>query len=122
MAKIRVVNGFTLVELIIVIVVVGILAGMSVVSYGSWRVSIAQKEVQSDLQLAASAMENSKNFMTGYPTALPSTFRSSQNVSVTYHSGSSASYCLNGVSLANSSVRYYVNTSTGNKSPRVGVC
>ena len=122
MKNIRPENGFTLVELIIVIVVVGILAGMTVISYGSWRLSIAQKEVQSDLQLAASAMENSKNFMTGYPTALPSTFKSSQNVLVTYYSGNSSSYCLNGVSLANPSVRYYVNTSAGNKSPRVGTC
>ena len=50
--------GFTIVELSIVIVVIGILAGIVIVGYGGRRDSVAKKEVQSDLQIVASAMEN----------------------------------------------------------------
>lgn len=69
--------AFTLVELAIVIVVLGILTGIVTVGYGKWRESIAQKEVQSDLQMAAAAMENAKNFSSGYPTdgTIPSSFK-----------------------------------------------
>lgn len=114
-------RGFTIVELTIVIIVIGILAGISVIGYGKWRESIAQKEVQSDLQMAAAAMENAKNFGTGYPDEIPETFKGSSNVSVSYYSGDNSSYCIDGVSVPNPSVHYFVDTTKG-KGPIFGTC
>ena len=68
-------SGFTVIEMIVVIVIVGLLAGLVGLSWNSWRTSAAQKAVKSDLKLASVAMENAKNFGTGYPTSLPATYK-----------------------------------------------
>jgi|GEM_PF-1656307 len=73
-------NAFTIVELVVVIVVIGILATIIFVSYGSWRKSVAETQIKSDLQGAVTAMENYRNFSSGYPEAIPSTFRASEGV------------------------------------------
>ena len=54
-------RGFTIIELVVVITVIAILAAIVVIGYGSWRNSVAKKEVFSDLSMAASAMEKSEN-------------------------------------------------------------
>lgn len=115
--------GFTLVELGIVIVVLGILTGITVVGYGKWRESIAQKEVQSDLQMAASAMENVKNFGSGYPTSqseLLAKFKGSEGVTVNLQWSTSSEYCVSGASVKYSSIRYYITAQ--NKEPKSGNC
>ena len=114
-------RGFTLIEIIVVVVVIAILSAIVMIGYGTWRITIANKEVQSDLQLAVSAMVNAKNFGTGYPTSLPSTFKNSPNVTVSYFSGDSGSFCITGVSTVVPTVTYYVNTTTGLK-PFTGSC
>ncbi|MEP6710487.1 MAG: prepilin-type N-terminal cleavage/methylation domain-containing protein, partial [Candidatus Saccharibacteria bacterium] len=88
-------TGFTIVELLVVIVVIGILLGLTIVGYAGWRARTAKKEVQSDLKGALSAMESARNFGAGYPVqASPpvafsiSTFDESTNVDLTYISGS----------------------------------
>lgn len=115
--------AFTLVELVIVIAVLGILAGVSVIGYGKWRESIAKKEVQSDLQMAVTAMENTKNFGGGYPTdgKIPSSFKSSPDVDVLYGSGDAHSYCIQAASSIMPSIVYFVN-STDQKAPVQGTC
>ena len=114
-------KGFTLIELIVVIIVLSILAAIVMIGYGTWRITVANKEVQSDLQLAASAMENARDFGSGYPTSIPSTFRNSPNVTVSYFSGDSGSFCITGTSTVVPSVSYYVNSSSGSK-PLAGTC
>lgn len=117
-------RGFTLVEIAIVIVVLGILIGIVTVGYGKWRESIAQKEVQSDLQLAAAAMENAKNFRGGYPVgsnAIPG-FKGSPNVSVSYKpGGTQTAFCIDGVSNTDTNIRYFIDSTQG-KTPISGVC
>jgi len=113
--------AFTIVELIVVIVVLGILAGIVIAGYGNWRTSVAKKAVQSDLQMVAAAMEGAKNFENGYPTSLPSSFKASSNVTITYYSGSASDYCIDGVSTVNSSVRFFIDTTKGKK-PISGTC
>ena len=80
-------TGFTIVELVIIVVIIAILAAIAMVSYGSWRSTVARKEVQSDLNVAAAAVENRLNTDSTYPSALPSSFKASPNVSVTYEGG-----------------------------------
>ena len=114
-------SGFTIVELIIVVVIIGILAGIVIVGYGNWQDSVAKKSVQSDLKMAAVAMESAKNFGSGYPTALPSTFQSSPKVTVVYYSGNSTDFCIDGTYVSRPSVHYYIDTTKG-KDPRLGTC
>lgn len=114
-------KGFTIVELMVVIVILGILTGLSVFGYSNWHKSISEKEVQSDLQIAASAMENAKNFGAGYPSSLPSNFTSSDKVTLTYRTGSLTSYCIDAVHTSNPSIQYFINSAQGSK-PAVGAC
>jgi len=118
--KLQHLHGFTLVELMIVTAVLTILAGVLVVGYGTWRQSVAQKEVQTDLQTAAVAMVSSRNFNDEYPTSLPSTFKSSPNVQLTYVSGSDTGYCIEAASKADPSIKYYL--SSNSKVPVPGTC
>lgn len=115
-------KGFTVVELIIVIVVIGILAGISVVGYGAWRDRAAKTEVSSDLRNAALAMNNYRNFNNAYPTSLDqAAFKESPNVAVTYASGDASSFCINGKSRVKTTVVYYIN-STNQTQPIAGTC
>ncbi len=66
-------TGFTLVEVIIVITVITILAGISIVSYGSWRRHTAEKALQSDLVQAVSSLGAYVNFKDTYPPNLAGT-------------------------------------------------
>jgi prepilin-type N-terminal cleavage/methylation domain-containing protein len=113
-------HGFTLAEMLVVIVILAILTGLSVFGYRGWQQSIAQREVKSDLNMVATAMESAKNFGTGYPTSLPSSFKASSNVNVTLATSDGSSYCVSAVSANNPSIRFFVNSTT--KTPTAGSC
>lgn len=114
-------RAFTVVELMVVIVVIGIIAAVLVTGYGSWQSSVAKNAVQSDLKMAASAMKNAKNFSNGYPTSIPSTFRGSSKVNLSVAWSTGTSFCLNGVSVQYGSVQYYLDSS-GSDEPKAGTC
>ena len=81
--KKRLTSGFTIVELIVVITVIGILATIGIVSYNGWQDSVTATQLKSDLQGAAAAMENYRNFHSGYPaTVEESGFKFSAGVTV----------------------------------------
>lgn len=114
--------GFTVVELIIVIAVVGILAGIVTVAYGGWRNRAATTEVKNELSRVASAMEAGRNFGGGYPASgLPSGFTAGANVTLTRSGSGTSSYCVQGVSQVDSTVRFYVR-SGGGTDPKPGPC
>lgn len=100
--------GFTLVELMVVVAVLGILVSLSVFSYNGWQSGISEREVRSDLQIVVSAMSNQKNFSNGYQNEVPDNFQPSSNVSVTYSSGSSTTYCIEGTSKRFPSIIMFV--------------
>ena len=120
-------NGFTIIELMVVIVIIGILASITFISYGNYQKSVDVARVQSDLNAVSSAMENARNFGDGYPIGdiglspnVLSTFKPSHDstghVFVTVSGGSldGTSYCVNAVSAQDSSIQYYIsNTSQG---------
>jgi len=116
-------KGFTVVELITAIAVIAILTGLSIAGYSQWRKTVAQREVQSDLIGAATAMESARNFGSGYPLAIPSSFVKSAGVNLTYKTGGTATaFCLDGSSVKVPSVTYYLSSTNGNKTPAVGTC
>ena len=112
--------GFTIVELLVVIIVISILAGMSIITYGQWRTRVAKTSVKSDLTSAAISMRNERNFKDTYPIALPSRFTPSNDVTVTWASGDANSFCLNGVSKVNTQVKYHVTNFSD--MPMEGAC
>lgn len=114
-------RGFTIIEITVIIVIIGILATMLIFAVGSWRKKTAQTEVKSDLSSVSAAMENARNFNNGYPTSLPTGFKESPNVEVTYVSGDASGYCVEGVSTA-APVIYFIDTRTGSNEPKIGTC
>ncbi len=105
--------GFTIIELIVVVVVIGILAAVAVVGYGSWRNSVTTSAVKSDLTQVQTAMANARNFDSGYPTSIPTSFTPSDEVTVSYVSGDAKKYCVQAISVKIPSIVYHVNTEDG---------
>ena len=103
-------SGFTLTELIVVIIVIGILASISTVSYVGWRESMIDTQLKNDLSAAVSAMENERNFSTtGYNTFLPASFRSSEDVTVNLEASHKTSFCIKAVSDKDTTKVLYVD-------------
>lgn len=103
-------SGFTIVELLVIIVVMGILLSLSVFAYGDWRLRTARNEVQSNLIQLRSAMENARNFDNAYPATIPASYDQSSTVTTTLVTlAGGAAYCVKGQSTARTSVVYYIN-------------
>ena len=81
--------GFTIVELILVIVIIGLLAVISAVAYNGVQKNAADKTMRSDLDQVASEMSQAAIQNNGaYPVTLPSTVDASPNNTLTIkHSG-----------------------------------
>lgn len=63
-------RGFTLIEIMVVIVVIGMLAALSIMLFGNWRERNARDVLKSDLKHFSAAMENYRNVNNGYPTTM----------------------------------------------------
>ncbi|MFZ2125732.1 MAG: prepilin-type N-terminal cleavage/methylation domain-containing protein [Candidatus Saccharimonadales bacterium] len=113
-------NGFTIIELVVVMAIIGILASISIVGYGSWRQSITTTQLKSDLHGVAAAMENARTFGDEYPASIPATFTPSLGVSLSGGSYDGNSYCIEAVSTEDASVKYHV--SDGSSTTQSGGC
>lgn len=77
-------SGFTIIELLVVIAVLGIIATISVVSYGRWRHNAAKVSVVNDLTHATTSLDSYKNFRNDYPPNLGGAeFAASDHVALT---------------------------------------
>lgn len=114
--------GFTIVELIVVIAVIGILTSIGVISFNGWRTRTAQNEVKSDLKTVVAAMETVRNFDGAYPSApsIPANFKPSPNVTIVRQYGYPNTYCITGTSKTVSTVVY--NVKNTNTEPQTGQC
>jgi prepilin-type N-terminal cleavage/methylation domain-containing protein len=116
-------HGFTIVELLVVISIVGILATISVVGYGAWRNSATATQVKSDLNAVAAAMENARTFNNEYPTTLPTNVTTSENVTLVLATGSTeTAYCVDGASSDNPALTYYVASESKDQGALEGTC
>lgn len=90
--------GFTIVELLIVIVVIAILAALVIVSYNGVRDNAVVSSLKSDLnqaskQMGLAALDNQNRF----PTTIPSSFKPSKGnvLQLTTVTDSAKSWCMN---------------------------
>lgn len=119
-------KGFTLVELVLVISVIGILAAITIVSYGPWRQSAADNEARNGIDQLRSAMDDIRNFADDgkYPQYLPSSITNPGETSVytttmgrvtlTINTAASSrtSYCGRAQSVDYPTKVYYINPPT----------
>lgn len=100
----RLKSGFTIVELIIVIVVVGILAGIVTVSYSTLTERGKKTALESDLATAAKRMHvafNQEGRSIAFPTSIPTDFQPSNgHVLQLAHTGEKDRFCINGYGSA----------------------
>ena len=127
-------KAFTLVELAVAIVLIGIIASLGYFGFSTWRERVAESELASDLNGVYAAMESARNWSNGYPiipngtvfdgaaAATSKIFTQSSNVTLTYHGGSDTSYCVDAVSVARPTISMFLDTANGNKEPKRGTC
>jgi prepilin-type N-terminal cleavage/methylation domain-containing protein len=115
-------SAFTIVELIVVIAVIGILAGIVLISYGAWRTSVATSSLKSDLEHAASTMESSRTFNNAYPVTIPTTFVPSSGNTVTLTLPDTKSFCIDGTTTQSASIQFYIDDLTQANGATSGTC
>lgn len=114
--KYRADKGFTVVELVIVVVVIAILATIIIIAYGNWRGETVATTVKSDLLNAAAAMESAATFNDTYPADASSVFTSSEGSDIAGGAINSTNYC---VSITNGATSFFI---TKDKVPLPGTC
>lgn len=116
-------SGFTIVEVLVVIVVIAILASISYFAIESWRTDTANTQVKNELIHATNALNNTRNFTSTYPTSaqFPSIYSTGADVTLSYTRRLNDTFCLNGTSQAQPNVRWNVDSNVTTE-PRSGVC
>lgn len=116
-------QGFTIVELLIVIVVIAILATLTIVAYNGIQNGAKASSLQSDLSQAAKQLDiykytNSETYPADQTAAIAAGIKASSGNTITYYNNSSSnSYCLQST---NSSITYSISSTS--TSPTVGPC
>lgn len=118
-------TGFTIVELILVIAILGVIVLITVFGFSSWRERTATTEVKNELQSAAIALKDQMNFSNSYPAtsaAFTTLYKPKADVTLTYSTpDSGASYCLKAQSNVVGTVVWYINSTTS-QTPTINVC
>jgi len=115
-------NGFTIVELLIVIVVIGILAAITIVAFNGVQDKAKRASLQADVSSAVKTLEQYRLTVGSteqYPAtqALASLKMSSGNAQAYTYKSSDNSYCL---TVTNGATSYYTTSHT--KTSREGTC
>ena len=116
-------RGFTLVELLIVIVVIGVLAAITIIAYTGIQQRARVAVLQGDLKNASTQLATDNANNSTYPVTEPSAnigqgLKASPGTTWQYaYTSSSNSYCLTGT---NSGVSYFV--SSDSLTPKAGAC
>jgi prepilin-type N-terminal cleavage/methylation domain-containing protein len=107
-------SGFTIIELLIVIIVIAILATLVITAYNGVQKKAATSVVQADLHKAAESLATAQAETGTYPTSFPSDFKPSEKVTLNLaDTGSPDSYCINGSYSGQSSIQWHYQTNGG---------
>lgn len=99
-------RGFTIVELLIVIVVIGILAAITLIAYNGVQKRAVTTELQSDLRNVSNLMRAAQAETDAYPSALPSGMKASPGVSLSL-AASSGGAVYSGLSSVQNGLLFY---------------
>ena len=118
-------GGFTIVELLVVIVVIGILAAITIVAYNGIQQRAQIATVQSDLEGAAKQLAMDQITLSAYPATVSAAnngagLKASSGTTYQYTVNNTASpqtYCL---TATNVTTRYFL--SSDNNMPKAGGC
>lgn len=104
-------NGFSITELIVVIVVIGILTSISVVGYTGWRKSVNDAKLKNELIMAASALDSYRNYNNQYPDSISGVYEPGDGVTINYVKAySGESYQLTAKINSGNSQGYFLNS------------
>jgi len=116
-------SGFTIVELLVVVVVIAILAAITIVSYNGIKNRAIASSLQSDLSQNITTIENYATLNSGQYPGSPTTATSngvkSSNNNLSYRWTGGNSYCLMVSDTGNTNSYYATNS---NASPQKGTC
>lgn len=109
--------GFTLMELLIVIALIGILAAIAVQNVSRYRARSIDASMRSDLRNAAMAMESYYGEFFGYPSGTSALlligYRNTGGVTLTINVTSPSTYTLTAVRPAGTQASFTFDSSTG---------
>lgn len=114
-------KGFTIVELLIVVVVIAILATITVVSYNGITRMARESAIKSELVSTAKSIK-SESLLGAMNESLVSKYltKTSSGTTVTYQYGNQDDYCLNAVD--GNGTTFYVHTKDGISNTKNGAC
>lgn len=88
-------NGFTLVEILVVMIIIGLLAAISIPVFLTQRQHAYEARLKSDVKNAGTVMEGEIDTVGNYPTLLPDFISTSEGVTLTY-SRKGDTFCIRG--------------------------
>lgn len=115
-------KGFTIVELLIVIVVIGILAAITIVAYNGIQQRALNTTLTTNLANAAKQMSVAYANNGTYPTTIPSDMKYSSGVGMSLaNTGDATTFCINAqLTTSSDVVRMYYDS--GSSGVATGVC
>jgi len=112
----RIITGFTVIELLLMISVTVLLASTIVLGYSSWRQTAAKTQVKNDLGGVVSTMRNSRNFSNSYAEDVADlkTLKSSDGVVLSGGSlDGGKTFCVDASYSQFPSIQYHVDSENG---------